>query len=556
VTKTLQVVCAASLVIGALFLAVSSSLESLWIDELHTAWTVSGRWQDIASRAADGNQTPLYFWLVAVLSGSEAVELRLRAISIVAWIVSLGLVAKAILQSQSAATSPQENEAARKQRDELVWYALFAVLLVVVDRIQWFYASEARPYALVQLVTLAGWCRLLHLKEAVQTHDLRLFNRTVWIWFGLASIAIHLHLTAALPMVLQWATGLMLIASSRANSRISPSIIDISAFRPIRLWCCSAGCVMLVCIPLSNLAFPVWHRRSQWASFASDTSLANTLAQFPLLALCLPVIVCWLLQLLWDLLANQESEFGNKVKERSKLNAVPDRYRAQRFIWCIAALSPLAIAWLATRCGIAPLMHRRFIISCALPMVIMTVWEMRRLRLAGLRWLCAIAILISLLASQGTTNLWRQGQWVGLMRGEDWQAASGWLVEHRRVEEPLWLVSGLVEANNLPQPVSRILRNYLVFPLDGIYPHGPMGSPDPIPLDNDPQRWSASVQQALDNDGSRLPRGWLVYRGSRLRMESKLIVLQQALEGQGILLNLIKPKSFGNLHVVEISRPR
>jgi mannosyltransferase len=147
VTKTLQVVCAASLVIGALFLAVSSSLESLWIDELHTAWTVSGRWQDIASRAADGNQTPLYFWLVAVLSGSEAVELRLRAISIVAWIVSLGLVAKAILQSQSAATNPQENEAARKQRDELVWYALFAVLLVVVDRIQWFYASEARPYA-------------------------------------------------------------------------------------------------------------------------------------------------------------------------------------------------------------------------------------------------------------------------------------------------------------------------------------------------------------------------------------------------------------------------
>ena len=40
----------------------------LWLDELHTGWVVDApAFSDIASRAADGNQTPVYFWITRLL---------------------------------------------------------------------------------------------------------------------------------------------------------------------------------------------------------------------------------------------------------------------------------------------------------------------------------------------------------------------------------------------------------------------------------------------------------------------------------------------------------
>ena len=38
---------------------------------------------------------------------------------------------------------------------------------IAVDRLQWFYATEARPYALVQLVTLVGWFCIGRVAEGI-----------------------------------------------------------------------------------------------------------------------------------------------------------------------------------------------------------------------------------------------------------------------------------------------------------------------------------------------------------------------------------------------------
>src|SRR3954464_10090950 len=58
--------------------------ESLWLDELHTAWCAVGPLDDVARRAAIGNQSPLYFWLewflVGILGPSEF-SLRLLSIA-------------------------------------------------------------------------------------------------------------------------------------------------------------------------------------------------------------------------------------------------------------------------------------------------------------------------------------------------------------------------------------------------------------------------------------------------------------------------------------------
>ncbi len=48
---------AISLVLGGAT-AWSSMQQSLWIDELHTAWVSTGPWSEVTARAAAGNQTP------------------------------------------------------------------------------------------------------------------------------------------------------------------------------------------------------------------------------------------------------------------------------------------------------------------------------------------------------------------------------------------------------------------------------------------------------------------------------------------------------------------
>src|SRR5206468_6541242 len=79
----------------ALWAAISISLvaaalripplrESLWLDELHTAWCAVGPLDEVARRAAIGNQGPLFFWLewlfLGILGPSE---LSLRLMSFV-----------------------------------------------------------------------------------------------------------------------------------------------------------------------------------------------------------------------------------------------------------------------------------------------------------------------------------------------------------------------------------------------------------------------------------------------------------------------------------------
>src|SRR5687767_474003 len=109
--------------------------ESLWVDELHTAWCVGGDLADVAPRAAMGNQSPVFFWLewlvVRALGPSEG---SLRLVSVCAGSL-LPLALFALL----------------KQLGQSAWVGFVAAVLVVVDPLAIFFATEARPYALVQL---------------------------------------------------------------------------------------------------------------------------------------------------------------------------------------------------------------------------------------------------------------------------------------------------------------------------------------------------------------------------------------------------------------------
>ena len=66
--------------------------ESLWVDELHTAWVISDRLVDLPHRAAMGNTSPLYFylpWAATRLFGVGEFAVRLPSlaagIALAAW---------------------------------------------------------------------------------------------------------------------------------------------------------------------------------------------------------------------------------------------------------------------------------------------------------------------------------------------------------------------------------------------------------------------------------------------------------------------------------------
>ena len=113
--------------------------ESLWVDELHTAWVVADSPQVIPERAAMGNQSPLYFWGVwAWLQASGMHEWSLRFPSLLAGVFAVGLVTFL---------------AHRWTKDILLAIGMGFIASLAIDWI--FFATEARTYALVQAVAIA-----------------------------------------------------------------------------------------------------------------------------------------------------------------------------------------------------------------------------------------------------------------------------------------------------------------------------------------------------------------------------------------------------------------
>ncbi len=131
--------CLLASVVGlAFWLRIVQVGESLWLDELHTAWVVADGGQQLVPRAAVGNQSPVYFalvWSVAKLAGASEFWLRLPSV-----LAGTALAAGAYFAVV---------------RWTACWSAgILAALLVAVDRNCVFYGQEARAYALVQGVGL------------------------------------------------------------------------------------------------------------------------------------------------------------------------------------------------------------------------------------------------------------------------------------------------------------------------------------------------------------------------------------------------------------------
>jgi len=310
------------------------------------------------------------------------------------------------------------------------------------------------------------------------------------------------------------------------------------------VWTLAAVGVGLALLPILQLAFPVWYRRGQWTTFASDVSIQRATSMFPFVPVLLCVLIGCVVDRLW----------------RSKAPSLPIASEV-RWIWWTAMLGPWLFAWTVTAIGIAPMFHQRFVIASAMPLYVVGAIELLRCQRLTVRWVTCLAVAIAIAFSQGSVSIWRAGYLVGNLRGEDWRAATQWVNERLEPGEPLLCSSGLIEANSsltnpLVIPLHPRFAEYLSFPLLGVYHIAdPSGNMIPVtPLLGDHRQWASQVIERIAAEPVPAERLWLFYRGAPGRLKTKLLEFQADLQRKSIKLEATEPKRFGNLYVVELKR--
>ncbi|RMF39928.1 MAG: hypothetical protein D6753_12680 [Planctomycetota bacterium] len=521
-------------------LASAGLNEPLWVDELHTSWVVSGARDLVQPRAEIGNQNPAYFsvlWWLTQWQGQS--EWRLRWPSLLAWGATLLLCVWCVQRGmdatgQAAARSPQVGRV-----PVAAWIALAIIGWLGLDRVQLFYATEARPYAWMQMCTLIGWMMVWRIVAWPSAGGGTPISGARWCllaWCAASLVAIHLHLTASLPVACQ--AGLLTLYAARPGRAWSMRL---------GVWGAIVGCAVGAA-PIQGVAEAVWGRRGQWAAFAGSSSPRHLLDMFPLWQILLPIAAARLVQ---------------HVRDSKRILTVVPALGQQAWphtVWAIAGFLPLVLGWWVTWMDWAPLMHRRFLLAAEVPCLLwaMQVWlGIRSAKWRGGAWLIACCLLVT---TQGTIQMWRSGYVLGWQRGEDWPAAAALVGSSWHPGDRLYCWAGLIEAQRVGGPLSALEAEYFSLPLRGLYRVVPqdLGRPvEPLPLLGDGADWNSQLAIAAPPDSAidRMDgRVWIVYRGRRQSLYNQLHRMNNAGLPWPKWEVVQPPRAFGKVAVVCLRR--
>jgi hypothetical protein len=404
--------------------------DSLWLDELHTAWTISDNLADVAPRAVAGNNAPLYFWglwgWTQVAGMSEA---ALRFPSLLAGWITIYLAGQAVYRLTQSPPA-----------------ACLAALLLACDPHAAYFALEARPYA---WVALGGFALTLQLNRLQHTPSAR---QRLLYWIGVVTL-FWLHYTTALLLAAH-ATSL-LVANKWQSPRPAYSIGQFA-----RDTLCAAPCFLLALPHMASLA----SRRSNW-TFISPPSPLDVATLWPLWYAVLPAAMT----LVYLLLA--------PPRQRSPLisSLTSQGFLPYLLFWLAV---PLLMAAVATWLG-WPIFHRRYLaIQLATPSLL-AAFLLAPLRLhPRSQWTVAIALAVAAAFFSGPVDSFIHHQRFVAHSREDWRAALAFLQTQLQPGEPFWLDAGLIEAAawfpapnaNSPTPLTEPQHEYLTFPARAIYP--------------------------------------------------------------------------------------
>ena len=447
---TIAIAIAITLLAAAL--RVQPLAESLWVDELHTAWCAVGPLTEVASRAAIGNQSPIYFWLqwmLATILGPSEFTLRLPSFA-----------AGSLLPLASFLIA---------RRCGVGGAGLVAAALIAIDPQSIFYATEARPYALVQLLAVIHIALTL---ESAQRPTRRL--RAGWV--AVAAFLFYLHYTAALLIVAE--TVFFVLLNFKQPRHLSGPLCDLAL-------------VALLCLPAISSLLTIFSHRANWAAFVDRKPLWGALDWTPLPPWWWAVLV-----VVAGVGMRMEEKAGRSGRWTAALPFV-------LLVICWIA-APIGIAWLSTWTDTARLFFPRYLVV-VLPAAAL---------FAGL---CAYAAPLSWqrfaigLMTIGIA-IWSSGIAHRRVRGEDWRGCVAWLNEELvQSQHPVLVWSGLIESDALRQPHDELLEEFCVFPVTSLYPLDTDPS-DIFPL---PTREPGQLDQVVEMLIVHRGGAWLVVRGDR-----------------------------------------
>jgi hypothetical protein len=501
--RYLQRAALALIVLLGILLRLIQVHDSLWVDELHTAWCAGGSLAEVAQRAAIGNQSPLYFWFMWLLTrllGASELTLRLPS-----------LVAGSLL--------PLAVYWVCWRWIRMPIAGLVAAALVAIDPMSIFYATEARPYALVQVLAV------VHVAIVAE-----LFERpTMWLRAAVvvgAALLFHLHYTTALLLVAElvyWVVASAL-APHEVRYRWPAAVID-------------ASLVLLACLPALPNLLAIFDRRGNWASFVEQRPLLELFDVLPWSLSAVFVLAAVVMGLVWR---RQTAQFHNDGGSRSELAAqVRDSSLStecsvlgtQQLALCWL-LVPLCLAWVLTVTDVARLFFPRYLVASAPAAFILVACCVA---LAPWRWArFFVGALVIAVAS------WN---WTPHSRQEDWRGAIAWLNEQRAdAPHPVLVYSGLIESDELVQPHDRLLEDYCLYPVTSLYRvNADRGELVPLPV-NHPAHLAPPARELVTRHGG----AWVVIRGSDRAATLVLKQVQGALKGSG---HIRSQNRFGNVHV-------
>jgi hypothetical protein len=460
--------------------------ESLWLDELHTAWCAMGSLADVAPRAAIGNQSPLFYWfewLLVRLLGPDEVALRL-----------VSVLAGSLL--------PVAMFALCRRWGQANGVGLLAAALVVIDPLSIFFATEARPYALVQLIAV------LHVGVATE-----LFARPSpvlrFAFVAGAGLLLHLHYTAALLIAAELSFWSLMswMQSSSVRYRWPSFATDMLL-------------IALLFSPAAGHLVAIFQRRENWNAFVQSRSL-------------------WAPWEMLELLPWSTSSFVLLVAIAALATPLATPQAAPRWIALCWFFVPACLAWLATASGTARLFFPRYLAASMPAAILLTamcadVFSRRWSRIAIGTAILAAAVWTSRIPNQFLTD----GRVVGY-RTEDWRGAIAWLNPRLQDRQyPVFVASGLIEADGLRGPHEPLLEEYCLFPVTSLYPLATdRRNLVPLPF-RDPGRRVRGVQNLIDERGG----AWFIIRGRQSSARSAARNWQTS-----------EFNSFGNVHVFKVS---
>ena len=460
----------------AVMIRLPNLYESFWVDELHTAWCIWGDLDQVASRAAAGNQTPLYFqmmWFWKALVGESELDLRMSSVLAVALASALLVVGV-------------------RQTTKSLAAGVLSGLILAIESSSIFFGTEFRPYAFVMLLsTIATWAavNLLGQKSTVRPANLRL------MFVVAVGVAALLHPTAIVTLGLL-AIVVIAVSYMQAGLQFKLQISDLISLMVIAA----------VAFALFNSTLGAsWEDRSRWAAFGKVTHWRQLWIIWPWLTLAIAPTFLWLV--------------GRGSQTRSEIVCA--------HLPMFVALLATVVFFLASYFDWVPLWHRRYFIA-VLPMMAWSAGACAMLVLPAnpgklarpMGWVIVVVLAGTLFWQQGAWKQFQVTQTWGQPRGEDWRGAVAWVNQHREADDRVCVDGDLIEDSSCSIDIiesedgfellqdPRRATGYFVFPVAGPYRLTnvqPFESPVPVPY-NIREYWivgrsnPARIRSEIDDD--------------------------------------------------------